>query len=667
MGKVQSTIELKDKMSQVINKINQNLSSMMLTMQNASNAVDSGLDPTIADSFRSSILECQGQIKSLDGALDKMGNSDAFQKLSTSSIAFGNVLGNIITKAGSTAISAIRDTITESYELYGTYKNAQAQLITTLNNTSDDAVKAYDAIKNKAEEISENGIFGKTAMMAAGAEFATYFSDPKANSQMMDILADYAMGMSQGQNVDSKQMVDYATNLGKMTTGAYEAMSKKGFMVTEIQKKILKGEATQAQIAAELGAEYARETADMQKVKVIQDIINESWANMYETMSNTPENKLNMLLNKFESFQITIGKAISNGIMPFVDAINQNMPTITTIVNNFAIAIQAVLWALAQGVNAVLQFAQVIIDNWSRIGPIVLGVAAAFAAAFAAYQVAMTIATVAQWAYNAALYGCTIVWIIAAIGVVIGLIYLLCDWIGKTTGLANSGFGVIVGGLMVVVRAVQNVISTVMAIFQNMWIGITNIIKDLQAGFWGLLETVMNVVTAIAEKLNILPFIDIDVTGLKNTAMDFAEKKQAALDSKQEYVDVLASWKGDWVGEAFSEGAKIGDGFSAGIDNFLNGFANPMSDPSSLFNQNQQHIADNTDTVVDSLGSDEELEYLKDLAQQETINRFTTAEIKVDMGGISQNISKDTDADGVIDHLVNALEKSMSAVAEGVY
>lgn len=663
MGKIQSTIELKDKMSQAINKVNQNLSSMMLIMQNASDAIDSGFDPTIADSFRDALLDCQGQVKNLDAALDNMGNSGAFQKLSTSSIAFGNVIGNIITKAGSMALGAIRNAMSESYELYQTYKNAQTQLITTLNNTSDNAVAAYDAIKNKAEEISEKGIFGKTAMMSAGAELATYFSDPRANSAMMDVLADYAMGMSQGMNVDSKQMVDYATNLGKMTTGAYEAMSKKGFMVTEVQKKILKGEATQAQIAAELGAEYVKETEDLQKVAVIQNIINESWANMYETMSNTPENKINMLINRFESFKITIGQAISNGIMPFVDAIGKNMPTITTIVDNFANAIQIVMWTLAQGVNVVLQFAQVIIDNWSWIGPIILGVAAAFTA----YQVAMAIATVAQWAYNAALYGCPLVWIIALVGALIAGIYLLVDWIGKATGTANSGIGVITGALFALMQAFQNVFATIRLVFENVVIFFQNRIADIQSFFWGLLATVVEVVSGIAEKLNALPFVNIDVAGLNTKADEFRAKQEAALNSKQEYKDVTAPWKDNSIGDAYSAGTKVGDALVNKVGDKISSITQRFDDPASLFNQNQQHIADNTDTISESLGSNEELEYLKDLAQQETINRFTTAEIKVDMGGVSQNISKDTDADGVVDYLVNALEKSMSAVAEGVY
>ena len=103
---------------------------------------------------------------------------------------------------------------------------------------------------------------------------------------------------------------------------------------------------------------------------------------------------------------------------------------------------------------------------------------------------------------------------------------------------------------------------------------------------------------------------------------------------------------------------------SAGLDGILN----PAIGQDSFIGQNIDQIANSTSGIEDSLNTkDEEMAYLKDLAEQETINRFTTAEIKVDMGGISQNISKDTDADSVIDYLVKGVNQGMQIVAEGVY
>ena len=115
-------------------------------------------------------------------------------------------------------------------------------------------------------------------MIAAAGEFSTYFTDADAITTMMDTLADYAMGMSGGGALDSTALVDYATGLGKMMSGAYDAMTKKGFEVTDVQKAIIEGTATQAQITQELGAEYANMSSDMQAAATISEIIEESWA-----------------------------------------------------------------------------------------------------------------------------------------------------------------------------------------------------------------------------------------------------------------------------------------------------------------------------------------------------------------------------------------------------
>ena len=65
--------------------------------------------------------------------------------------------------------------------------------------------------------------------------------------------------------------------------------------------------------------------------------------------------------------------------------------------------------------------------------------------------------------------------------------------------------------------------------------------------------------------------------------------------------------------------------------------------------------------------SEEDLKYLRDLAEQETINRFTTAEITVAMGGVTNNLGAGDDIDGFMDVLTDKLYESMSAAAEGVH
>ena len=80
------------------------------------------------------------------------------------------------------------------------------------------------------------------------------------------------------------------------------------------------------------------------------------------------------------------------------------------------------------------------------------------------------------------------------------------------------------------------------------------------------------------------------------------------------------------------------------------------------------NIADDTGAIKDAVEvSEEDLKYLRDAAEMETINRFTTAEISVDMGGVNNNISSEMDIDGFMDVFTDKLYESMTIAAEGVH
>ncbi len=78
-------------------------------------------------------------------------------------------------------------------------------------------------------------------------------------------------------------------------------------------------------------------------------------------------------------------------------------------------------------------------------------------------------------------------------------------------------------------------------------------------------------------------------------------------------------------------------------------------------------ISDNTGDIADSVAiSEEDLKYLRDIAEQETVNRFTTAEITVEQHN-TNNISSKMDIDGVIDELTDATAEAVYIIAEGVH
>ena len=77
------------------------------------------------------------------------------------------------------------------------------------------------------------------------------------------------------------------------------------------------------------------------------------------------------------------------------------------------------------------------------------------------------------------------------------------------------------------------------------------------------------------------------------------------------------------------------------------------------------NIDDNTGKIKDSLEvSEDELKYLRDIAEQESINRFTTAEVTINQTN-NNNVSSDTDLDGFITALDDAMGEAIESITEG--
>lgn len=408
----------------------------------------------------------------------------------------------------------------------------------------------------------------------------------------------------------------------------------------------------------------------------------------------------------------------------------------STVVQNFA---NGVIEAMAVISNVVLNIFDLIgtvggfiADNWSVISPIIYGVIAALAvyaaylgivkgieiasaAATAIHSVAMSAkigvmaaltgqtmaATAAQMGYNGALYACPIVWIIVLIIALIAIIFAVCNAIAKMTGVANSGFGVIMGCIFTVGALFKNLGLTVAnialgignaiaALASNMMTAFHNAICNVQSWFYNLLSTACSVIETIAAALNKLPFVSFDYSGISSAADDYAAKASEAAGNKEQYTSVsdafndgmstFSTFQDGWASDAFNAGAAWGDGVADKVSNFSlsDVFGKTdipnVSDYTSGFNDAIANsgigdgvgsIDDNTGKIKDSLEvSEDELKYLRDIAEQEAINRFTTAEVTINQTN-NNNVSSDTDLDGFITALDDAMGEAIESITEG--
>lgn len=65
--------------------------------------------------------------------------------------------------------------------------------------------------------------------------------------------------------------------------------------------------------------------------------------------------------------------------------------------------------------------------------------------------------------------------------------------------------------------------------------------------------------------------------------------------------------------------------------------------------------------------SEDDLRYLREIAEREAINRYTTASVTIDMGGVTNQVNNGMDIDGVIDRLTEGLYNGMSMAAREVH
>lgn len=430
-----------------------------------------------------------------------------------------------------------------------------------------------------------------------------------------------------------------------------------------------------------------------------------TWGQIWQSMQNTALIAFQPVLQRLNDL------ANSEAFQTFIQGAIEAMATLANILLN--------VFEVAASVGAFIG------DDWSIIAPIIYGVIAALGAYLAIMGIVNAITaisaaidatkaaadalaagqtflwTVQQYGLNAALAACPITWIIVLIIALIAIIFAVCNAIAKMTGIANSGFGVITGGVNVVIQFFKNLGLTVAnialgignaiaALASNMMTAFHNAICSVQSWFYNLLSTALSVIEGICSALNKLPFVEFDYSGISSAADDYAAKASEAAGNKEDYQSIsdafnegfttFDAFQDGWASDAFNAGAAWGDGIADKVSNFslsdvfgqtdipnvgdyTSGFNDAIAN--SDVGDSIGNIDDNTGKIKDSLDvTEEDLKYLRDIAEQESINRFTTAEVTINQTN-NNNVSSDTDLDGFITALDDAMGEAIDEVTNG--
>lgn len=405
------------------------------------------------------------------------------------------------------------------------------------------------------------------------------------------------------------------------------------------------------------------------------------------------QNMINGIIASF-SVLANVANDVMTGIANVGGFVAQNWSIIAPIIG--AVTAAVLLYNGAMLVNNIIQGISTGIKTMATIA------AAAHGATISAETLSTLGMTQAQLAFNASLYACPITWIIVAIIAVIGVIYLVVAIVDKATHQAISATGIIVGAAFVVGAAFQNLYFLVADFFVGVWdmaqalihnlgVGFPNLWADLQTGFLGFVTMILNGVKAVADAINRIPGMKMDTSGLANMINSNTSKMAALQKGKGKYENLgtaymkgattYKAFEGNWASSAYNAGYKVGQGFDKKVKDWTSGLgklppqkAPPYTPtphlPGGGKDKNKPVKVKGTgaDGSVKVNIADQDLQYLRDLAEKQYINKFSTAILSPKLSvSFSGNVGDKNDQQQIYSTIGKMLKEELSTAAEGYY
>lgn len=715
MATIESQMVLNDGMSSILKKITHVLDFTIHSFEDMKRASGEAFDPAIFQATYAEIGQINEQMDKMERYYIKAAqNQDRFNKglLTGTGHATGltNQIGKIAAAAG--AAFGVKQLFSLSDQM--TSNTARLNLI------ADDggSVEALEAkIMASAQRSRAAYLDTASAIASMGANAGAAFSgNDELIAFMEQVNKQFVIGgaSAQGQSAAMLQLTQ------AMAAGALRGEELNSILENApgiaraiesymgIAEGSIKQYAQEGAITAEVVKNALFAAADETNAKF--ESMPMTWGQIWTSMQNRALTVLDPILTKL------------NGIA--------NNEQFSTVADGALQAFSVTASVATVTLDAVFGLGAAIVDNWSWIEPIVWGVvtvmgiyqgivlalaiaegiktAATTAATFSenAHAAALAMstgatfsATVAQYGLNAALYACPITWIVLAIIALIAVFYAAVAAVNHFAGTSLSATGIICGAFAVAGAFILNLILGVVNFVISIGVEIYNLIATF-ANFFanvfndpvgaiinlfaGMFDFILGVVQSAASLIDTVLGTDMSgaVAGFRNTV---ATKVEEIVGEQVEVMQKLDA--SDYqiqrieYGDAWAAGNNFGQGIEDTVGGLFSGFS---TDPSNMgddlggggagyvpydeLSKGVGDISDNTGSMAKSLEmSGEELEYLRDIAERDAINRFTTAEVKIDMTGMTNKIDGGADLDGVIRELTDGFTEALVTAAEGVH
>lgn len=348
-----------------------------------------------------------------------------------------------------------------------------------------------------------------------------------------------------------------------------------------------------------------------------------------------------------------------------------------------------VLTTIVSWLNNIVAF---LTENADMVSAVLVGLATTvgiLAVAWVVHAAAQWLAVAANQALIVSLLLNPILWIAIIIGVLVAAMY---RWIQSIGGVKNAweicklalivGWNAVKLAFFTGVYWVIDLVDKLKLCWQKAGVAIANFMGDMKVSVLTILQNMINGAIDIINKfigvLNKIPGVSIDaiehVTFATTAAAENEAAKSARAADLAAYESKLASAKAGRDAHIDSLKAEL----NSSVDALQAAYAQAKADAAADSSAEQtalDGIGADTAGINDSAGSaaaslketTEDLKYMRDLAEQEAINRFTTAEVKIDMTGMTNRIDSDMDLDGVLNTLTEGFAEALEVAAEGVH
>ena len=711
MSTIQGSIMLMDAMSTPLNNIVGAINTTIVALQNVNNT-DVAIDTSRLASAQTMIVQAGAQLNEIERNIQRKIQDNVVEQN-----RFNTALSQGVNKADS-----LYGKIKSFIGLYAGIQTLKVGLDTSDNITQTMArLNLMNDGKQTTEQLQQ-AIFQSAQNSRAG------FLDTAGVVSKLGLLAPQAFN-SNMETVKFSELMAKSFKVGgastsEQTSGMYQltqAMAS-GKLQGDEFRSIMENAPLLAQAISKYTGKSMGDLKDMSKDGLItSDVIKNAVFAMSDEI-NTKFNSIPMtfgdVLNKIKNNAVNSFMGISSTMSSIFNSerFQGFIDGVSSFINKTFIMIN---W-LIKGISMV---GTVLYEIWGPIQPILVtvlglltayklvmgfiavktaiasGIATIYNLALLAKQtmlgavsVALAKATAAQTGLNIAILTCPITWIISGIALVVAAIYGVVAVFNKITGKAVSATGLIVGCFYWMGGLIYNIIAATWNKLAQTFVSIYNLGVSIAEFFANVFKHPIravahlfaNFINFLIDKVKFLgSMIDTicrtNVVGkLENvqTAIgDWVNEKVGGneitlkrMDATQVMMDRVGLK--DMYNKGYEKGANFslfGKNAETGIDTNTE-FGNSTNPEVAKSNDLLKNIDKNTKKTGDMLDlSHDEISYLRDLAEREAINRFTTAEVKVDVGGITQHVSSALDLDDIVDYMTNRMEEGIAIAAEGSY